>query len=97
MHYLLTREELDALVSAEKLKEAKAALEIARKAILQAAGHTCIHEPGARYGYCDTCPVSQIGHPDFARCSGDVERRKATDEERAADRLICAKSREYGK
>jgi hypothetical protein len=101
MQFILTREELDALVPRTELQAAQEALIVARKAILKAAGYTCIHdripdEHGRRYGgYCDSCPVSRIGMPAWVQV-GPQERRP-TPEEQQADRLICRLGRSYGK
>ncbi len=57
MQYLLTKEELDALVPKEDKKQRDKALEIARKRILELSGRECAHDNHSLR--CDGCPCLQ--------------------------------------
>jgi len=63
MQYILTQEERNNLVPLVSLENAKAALEEARKAILEATNFTCWHSPesNSEWDMCDDCPCSSIG------------------------------------
>ncbi len=64
MQYILTQEELDALVPRVDLVERDAYLEVARLLVLKHSKTTCIHDRprhhGRAGGYCDDCPLSDV-------------------------------------
>lgn len=62
MQYLLTQDEMNALVPKDEVAQRDLALAAAREKILDLAGFHCIHKPSPnpnRGGYCDDCPCSQ--------------------------------------
>lgn len=77
MQYILSQEELDQRVPKQSLDDANSALEVARGMI---SGKTV---EGCRKGYCDMCPVSDIGG----------EGRPS----RSVSKLICKLPRNYHK
>lgn len=80
MKYLLDEKEYRELVPDYKLIEADKALELAREMISNKTEEQC------RRGYCDTCPLSDIG--------GKENEIRPT---RAISRQICKLQRNYPK
>ena len=71
MQYLLTQEELNSLVSADKYKRKCKDIEKLNKLALKLADFKCIHdrtkEDEDKYGYefyCDDCPLARTGTCD---------------------------------
>ena len=60
MQYLMTKDELDAMVPKSALAERDTALAEARTKILVLSGFSCVHDEDGpnSYGYCDECPCS---------------------------------------
>jgi len=82
MQYLLTQDELEALVPAKSLEERNDALEAARKLIVKLANIPCGKT------YCSECPISSIGfydHDDPDAISWE------------SSKLICSEYRKYSK
>lgn len=83
MQYLLTKEEYDALKSAEKNippDQLKLTMEFVRSQIV---GDKCIHSKSKdKLWYCGDCPISHIGQ------RGDHPSKEIS-------KLICPLSREY--
>jgi len=84
MQYILTQSEYDALTSVKRLQERNDALEIARQIIVRLAGEDC------EKGYCDHCPISDIGH----NSDGTMDHNRPSHKE---SKHICIKNRQYSK
>lgn len=78
MQYLLTEEEHDNLTPIKRVERRDQSLEVARQLIIELAGIECYK------GYCDSCPISSIGHG-------------AKVVNRDDSKLICKKTRKYSK
>lgn len=79
MEYILTRDELNNLVSKDSVKSRDIALFAVREQLLILAGFKCIHALDGGNEYCDDCPCSPIGE------NHDYDTWK----------LVCGLSKEY--
>lgn len=81
MQFLLTKDELDALVPKEQVQVRDEVLAVAAKAVMRAGGRACWHDTQSR-GYCDDCPLVALMHE--AHMSREL-------------RVICDKQKAFSK
>ncbi len=87
MQYILTQSEYDALTPVKRLQERNDALEVAREIIVNLDKKWSGFQCGV--DYCDTCPISAIGHAK----DGRMEDRPTHKE----SKHICIRVRNYSK
>ncbi len=73
MQYILTKEEIDALVPKAALDELSADYAKASLLVARATRGSCIHDPDKpgkprNYGYCDDCGMANLDKPGGPRC-----------------------------